>query len=120
VEDPAARQPQKSLNASAATIQMAVTEPNRSQSPLCLCKAAPTILPSLVPAPSPEDGSQLFVALAGRLVQMRLGVGADRDQTGNAIAVPPRYTAEAIASRRWLRQCLRDVRAPTNRLVTLN
>jgi hypothetical protein len=63
---------------------MAVTEPNRSQSPLCLCKAAPTILPSLVPAPSPEDGSQLFVALAGRLVQMRLGVGADRDDLVNA------------------------------------
>ena len=56
----------------------------------------------------------------GGLDQLRLGVGADRDQTGNAIAVPPRYTAEAIASRRWLRQCLRDVRAPTNRPVTLN
>ena len=27
-----------------------------------------------------------------------------------------RYTAEAIASRRWLRQCIRDVRALTKRL----
>ena len=32
-----------SLNASVATVKTAVTEPKRSQSPLCLCKAPPRI-----------------------------------------------------------------------------
>src|SRR5262245_28191131 len=41
VEGPAARGPQKSLNTSAATAPTAVTEPNRSQSPRCPCKAPP-------------------------------------------------------------------------------
>src|SRR5262245_61758684 len=63
VEGPAARGPPKSLNAGPATAPMAVTEPNRSQSPRCPCKRPP-ILPSHGPAPPPGDGSRLFVALA--------------------------------------------------------
>ena len=59
----AAREPQKSLNAGTATAQTAVTEPNRSQSPLCPCKAPPNFTIQ-VPAPSPGNGSRLFVALA--------------------------------------------------------
>src|SRR5262249_56842882 len=65
VEGAAAREPQRSPNASTAMSPKAVTEPNRNQSPLCPCKAPPEILPSQVPAASPGDGSRVFVALAG-------------------------------------------------------
>jgi hypothetical protein len=43
VEGPDAPELQKSLNANTATAQKAATEPNRSQSPLCLYKTPPQI-----------------------------------------------------------------------------
>jgi hypothetical protein len=60
---PAARGPQKSLNAGTATAPMAVTEPNRSQSPRCPCKAPPKSYHPMVRLRR-GDGSRLFVASA--------------------------------------------------------
>jgi hypothetical protein len=58
VEGPAAREPEKSLNAITATAQTAATEANRSQSPLCLCKTPPHIYHPMFRLPSPGDGSR--------------------------------------------------------------
>src|SRR5262249_17429207 len=57
------RGPQKSPNAGTATAPMAVTKPNRSQSPRCPCKAPPNFT---IPwsGSTAGDGSRLFVALA--------------------------------------------------------
>ena len=57
VEGPAAREPEKSLNAITATAQTAATEANRSQSPLCLCKTPPHIYHPMFRL-SPGDGSR--------------------------------------------------------------
>src|SRR6266566_4128662 len=60
----------KSLNASTATAQTAVTEANRTT---LFVQGAPKFYHPHVPASSLRDGSRLFVAVVGRLVQMRCG-----------------------------------------------
>ena len=70
VEGPAAREPEKSLNAITATAQTAATEANRSQSPLCLCKTPPHIYHPMFRLHRRGMAPETFVGLAGRLVQM--------------------------------------------------
>ena len=67
VEGPAAREPEKSLNAITATAQTAAT---RSQSPLCLCKTPPHIYHPMFRLHRRGMAPETFVGLAGRLVQM--------------------------------------------------
>src|SRR5262249_54011969 len=67
---PAARGPQKSLNAGAEPASTAVTEPNRSQSPRCPCKVPPNFT---IPWSGSSPGGWLpsICRFGGRLVQKR-------------------------------------------------